>query len=249
MVVTLIIFLLFFFYNRYLVKIRIEEYDRMEQLKDLEIQRLRTEMAEDFHDEMGNHLASIISLTNVLKINLNNSDNGIENHKILKRIQDSTRYLFKGTREFIWSLDPENDNLKEVLIYIRDYGLNYFFGTSIQFKADDDLLKKTDGYQFPVGVGRQIVYIFKEVMTNCLRHSEASNAFLKIKREQEGLFIISFMDDGKGMLKEKLKGRGLKNINKRAEKIKSTVNFSKINGGGTKVSLHLSLNNSYIKTT
>ncbi len=170
-IVTTLIFLLFILYNNILLKSRIEEIGIMEENRRKELDAIRKEMAIDFHDEMGNHLASIITMVSTLSIKLSESDKSISD--VLYKLENSSKYLYKGTKEFIWSMDPQSDNLFEVLTYLRDKGVELFSNTSIMFKVTRHFLDNARAITLPIGTSRHLLGIFKEAMTNCLIHSNA----------------------------------------------------------------------------
>jgi len=66
---------------------------------------------------------------------------------------------------------------------------------------------------------KQLVFIFKEAMTNCLKHSSANEAKLIFILEY-GCLNIQFNDNGIGYADDELlRKNGLLNMQKRAKKI------------------------------
>ena len=183
-------------------------------------------MARDFHDEMGNHLASIISMVNILSIKLKTDDKQILS--ILKKVEFASKELFQGTREFMWTIDPDHDNLVEILVYLRDYGVSFFQNTNIDFEVGKDILIGAETIPVQPGSCRHIVAIFKEAMTNCLKHSHATRVTLS-SESTSGSFTIILQDNGIGV-RDKM-GRGLQNMQTRALKINSILKCKNIDLG------------------
>ena len=80
-------------------------------------------------------------------------------------------------------------------------------------------------------------------MTAPLKHSDATEARLSVKRNADGINVV-IRDNGKGFdtsAKEKMNGIGLKNIQTRVEYLKGTVEFDSAAGKGTAISLHVPL--------
>ena len=98
------------FYIR--VKQRIGRAVVMERIRQREQEAVRKEIARDFHDEMGNQLTRIINYISLLKLNGNGHVNGSGNGngkssgELYTKVEDSAKYLYSGTRDFIWSIDP-----------------------------------------------------------------------------------------------------------------------------------------------
>ena len=157
--------------------------------------------------------------------------------ELLKKIEKHTKSLFNGTKDFIWSIDPESDNLSEVFTYIKDFGEELFAKTDIIFYSDADDLE-SDHIALPGGWSRQIVLIFKEAMTNALKHADCTEVHLDLElRDTE--FVMKFRDNGKGIEEECIKGNGLNNMRSRADQINCGLEIS--NHRGTEVALRGSL--------
>jgi signal transduction histidine kinase len=131
-------------------------------------------------------------------------------------------------------MDPDSDNLGKVFTYVRDFGEELFENTDIEFLAEN-LIDDSDDIPLPSGWSRQIVLIFKEAMTNALKHSLASEALLKLE-PIGGSFVLIFRDNGCGLSGNVKKGYGLKNMRGRAEQIGCRLTIGKTTGGeGTEV--------------
>src|SRR5690606_28530858 len=125
------------------------------------------------------------------------------------------KFLYTGTRDFIWSIDPVNDELSKLFIHIRDFGEKLFEEKNICFRAHD-LVKES--VKLPNGYSREANLIFKEAMTNAFKYSKAHNVALTLKQEGE-FYRIEFEDDGVGFQTEEQKSsNGLRNIRERAER-------------------------------
>jgi signal transduction histidine kinase len=189
-------------------------------------------MAQDFHDEMGNKLASIIVLVSTLQILIKDTSKDVQNSLI--RIEKSSKELFDGTKTFIWSINPDSDTLGAVVSYINQFGVELFEHTQIEFIVDDGTSNMEKELSLSVGDSRQLFFILKEVMTNALVHSNAVHVTVSyaINKLKTG-FSISFEDDGDGVSLEQLESsRGLKNMKGRAIKINSNIAFYHNPGGG-----------------
>lgn len=227
-VISVLLFLGVVVYNRLFLKIRISQYLQKEQEKRDEFSRLRQEMARDFHDEMGNHLASIINMVNVLKLRLKACDD--QTQTVLDKIEQSSKSLFDGTREFMWTIDPENDNMEDILVYLRDYGVEFFSNTSIEFVVGKNLISNVGNLPVITGSSRHIIAIFKEAMTNCLKHSGAQKVTLDTIYNGDSL-SVRVTDDGQG-LRGRM-GRGLKNMQIRALKVNAILKCESFKNGFT----------------
>ena len=151
-----------------------------EKLRD-ELNQVRTNVAQDFHDELGNKLASISVLSNLLS-----KKTGIDMqlHKKILQINKDAKSLYSGMRDFVWAIDHKSDTLVELMFYLNNFGEELFENTSIMFisgnnhNCDEDMA-------LPYYWSKQLVFVFKEAMTNCLKHSNATKATLRFHHSGE----------------------------------------------------------------
>lgn len=178
------------------------------------LKNMRKEIARDFHDEIGNKLASISM--NASKLN------EIDDPKLevlVESISNNANNLFDSTRDFIWSLDNDNAEIERIFIYLVDFGNQLFENTNIQFDGEKkDHVKAT--HYLPPKFSRQVVLVVKEAFTNALKHSKASKLDFLIDQEQDS-FCFSIKDNGQGFNRDTISeySNGLKNMSSRARKI------------------------------
>ncbi|HTJ52131.1 MAG TPA: two-component regulator propeller domain-containing protein [Cyclobacteriaceae bacterium] len=217
------------------VKQRIKKAVLMERIRAEEQESLRKEIARDFHDEMGNQLTRIINYVSLLKLN---GQSGFNHSELYNKVEDSAKYLYSGTRDFIWAIDPVNDELSKLFIHIRDFGEKLFEEKGIQFRAYNDIKEKI---KLPYGFSREANLIFKEAMTNAFKYSQANNVTLSLLRVQSD-FQLVIEDDGVGFYAGNVeKMNGLKNIRERADRLNAILRISSIVQKGTKITLNFKL--------
>jgi ligand-binding sensor domain-containing protein/signal transduction histidine kinase len=213
---------------RLLNSIRKEEQDKVRQ---------RT--AEDFHDEMGNKLTRINILTDILKSKM--GGNHTELSHLADQIKENSIQLYSGTRDIIWSLNPASDNLYEILQRIRDFGSELFDETEVSF-AFQGLEESYRDIKLPIDYSRNLIMIFKEALTNALRHAACTQVTLEVKRVPDEQLSIRLSDDGSGF-KEQLmqKGHGIANMNIRATRIGASLKVDTFEQQGTIIELRFKI--------
>jgi signal transduction histidine kinase len=91
---------------------------------------------------------------------------------------------------------------------------------------------------------RHLTLLFKEGMTNILKHAECRNATLQVEVAGERV-QITLTDDGKGCNgKMNGNGQGLKNMRERAEKLQGLLRVDSRLGEGTTIQLTTNANGS-----
>lgn len=212
---TLLVVALVRYIYLYRIKENILKVLELEKVREEEATKVRKTMARDFHDNMGNQLASITVFSSLISLKLKNKT--VEIDDLLKNIEKHSKSLYNGTKDFIWSMNPESDNLNEIFTYLKDFGEDFLSKTNIDFYADNEVLGQH--IEVPSGWSRQIVLIFKEAMTNSLKHSNANKLYISLQLVQ-GSFVMKCSDNGTGMNDDEIrKGNGYRNMNSRAKQI------------------------------
>lgn len=228
------VFILLVFSTIYLIyKMRINEQAKRIQ----EIEKVRKKIADDFHDDLGHKLTRISLYSEMLK-----NQSAVEPGKLqyINKISDAANSLFYETKDFIWSIDPDNDTVYDVLVYLKDFGDEFFSRSAIAFKVDE-ISEQFKSYKLPMKWKREVILIFKEAMNNALKHSKAEAVELKAELSQSEL-IISLYDNGQGFDVKNIdsQGRGIKSIEKRAEAVKGNLEI-KAGERGTQIKLSVKI--------
>ena len=223
--------------NRRIVHFISSSRDVTEKVKlTQEIEKVREKVAQDFHDEMGNNLASISVLSQIIQNKLGQQTNGIGS--LLTKIDTASKNLFYGTRDFIWAIDPKNDNVQEVYFNLKDFGDELFENTGVTFLANFEPCEGQHSLKLPSGWSRQIVLIFKEALTNALKYANADTVQLEF-RVCDDAFEATLLDDGVGFDLHSFQQsfRGIRNMKDRAKKINVDLTLNSVCKRGTKVEL------------
>lgn len=196
----------------------------IEKAKSEERAMVRKKASADFHDEAGNLITKISLFVELAK---RNEKKGSETASYLNKIEDNTKQLSGGMRDFIWSLDPGKDNLLDTMSRLQDFGNSMFEFSGTEFRAVG-LRKKLSSVNLGLDDRRALILIFKEAMNNCLKYSKAKKALLRIDLDNEKL-KIAFSDNGIGFnLDAKKNGYGLKNMRSRAQKVNARLEIHSI---------------------
>ncbi len=218
------------------VIINLNERQRKLRLKiKLEEQfKVRKQTAEDFHDDIGNKLTRITVLSEVLSSMTDKNDHEIR--VIIQKIKTNVNELYNGAKDILWSLDPKNDTLGELLINIKDFGSEMFDDTPISFVDEIDV--NDSGKRLPLELSRNMLMIFKEAINNALKYSKADRIVF-IAKMTDNVLITQLKDNGKGFdINGKKSGRGLNNMQVRTERIKGNLNIIS-NEKGTSITLYI----------
>lgn len=198
-----------------------------------ELDIVRDNIAKDFHDDLGNKLARITTLSDHVlqrKQHKTKSDM-LDALGIIKKDADD---LYNGTRDFMFSLKSDSDNAEDIYAYLADFAQDYLSSLDVDLylksKIDSDI-------KLPYYWNRQIILIFKEAITNAVKHGKAESIKIEFLYKDNTIYIMC-KDNGLGFDTDILNSKnGLRNMKQRAEKINCNLDV-KSSKNGTIVSLN-----------
>ncbi len=181
--------------------------------KTVEMSKLRSNLARDFHDEMGNKLASINIISQLIAHRLKDKKHELEIDKLLVDIGDRAKEVFEGTKDFIWSIDFKSDYVTELFIYLREFGEVFFMNIDVNFNAfiDEEISKNA---RLDIEANRQVIFSCKEIMTNAAKHSDCSEIEFSFIKQELNL-EIKIIDNGIGFDVSAAYTRGVLNVQNR----------------------------------
>lgn len=192
-----------------------------------ELETVRDNISKDFHDDLGNRLARITSLSDLI---LTTSDNRDKKNVLsaIEKIKEDSDVLYNGTRDFMFSLKANSDYAEELFTYLSDFGEEFFQS----FEIDFFVIKIMDrNVKLPYYWNRQIIMIFKEAMTNIAKHAGSKKVELSMNLQKDKL-QISLSDNGEGFNIDNLKRKnGLLNMKSRANKVGAIIDFESDQNG------------------
>lgn len=199
-----------------------------EKLREEEQAMVRKKTAEDFHDEIGNKLTRINLLATIAEGKLQQP----EVRNILQQIQQNVASLYNGSKDIIWSLQPESDYLDEIIFRIKQNTADLLQDTPIRFVYQQQL-EMDIHIKLPIDYSRNLTMIFKEAVNNAVKHARASEIIFSVKKEEEQI-LLELKDDGVGFDQATSGiGNGLGNMNNRAGRIGVKLELDSILSKGT----------------
>ena len=220
-------------------QLKINRQRIIEATKREESLKIRQQTAEDFHDELGNKLTRITVLSEILGTKMDNTQ--CDQKKLLEQIKQNAASLYNGTKDILWALDPQSDNLYEILNHIRDFGKELFLDTAVEFEfrgIDESL----NGVKLPMEYSRNIPMIFKELLNNILKHSHATKVDINLDEIHKNGIHLTLTDNGCGFDENQIrKGQGINNIMTRTKRINGVINIDSEKGKGTVINLQISI--------
>jgi signal transduction histidine kinase len=196
----------------------------------LAIEKIKTKIASDLHDNVGAGLTEI-SILSELAVHKNSISDDSPGE--LKKISDTARELVDNMSDIVWVVNPQRDSLHDLIIKLKDSYNEFFSSVGISFKVKN--VEKSDDIRLPMEYKQNLLLIFKEAINNSIKHSKCSKMNLKAKVRNDNIEIF-VTDDGEGFDSDKLQyGNGMKNMLSRAQKIGGEIKWRSSPDKGTEV--------------
>jgi len=209
---------------------------RVRTARLLAVERVRTEIATDLHDDLGTALTRISILSAVVEQEIAGQPSAGAIRGAVRQIGATARRLLEANRELVWSLDPARDHLDSLVARLRRYTGDTLGGTGISWQLVTDLPREdARSVHLAPEVRRHLFLLLKEAVANVARHAGACSAVIEIAVNRE--IRISVIDDGRGFDPERAEagGDGLGNMRRRATAMGATLSIDSTPGGGTRL--------------
>jgi ligand-binding sensor domain-containing protein/two-component sensor histidine kinase len=200
----------------------------------LAMERLRTKISSDLHDDVGSLLSGLAMQTELMEINASETDKFK-----LQKIAGISRNAISQMRDLVWSIDSRRETIEDLIERMRELAEELLMPKEISFDIDSSNIKNPNK-KLPAQTKQNIFLIYKESLTNILRHSDATKVSVTLKNSAKGCHLI-IRDNGSKKECYKSTGLGLSNIKMRAEQIKGNVSFKTENGFSVHLNLPLQL--------
>ncbi len=191
--------------------------------KQIDIERMRVQIASDLHDDVGSSLTELALQTDFLRA----GDIGDELRDTLQQLGDQSRKIVTSLDDIVWSIDARNDTAGDMTDRMQDYINHIFRGDEPMVCYDFERLKMDE--KLPVHVKENLYLIFKESVNNIAKHSNASKVNILFSFNGK-TFELLVRDNGTSSKSERKSGQGLRNIKLRADRIGAKVNIDSNEG-------------------
>jgi len=202
----------------------------------LKLERVRTRIAADLHDDIGASLSRIAMQSELVR--LPEVIRPPDAQRLITDIGESARSLVDSMSDIVWSVDPKRDDLASLAARVRQFALGIFEPRGIVLD-----LKVPEGAQRVILAPedrRHLYLLIKEAVNNIARHSGCRNVSIHLAAEGNRL-MVEIRDDGKGFegpvgatpAPSSAGGHGLGSMSARAEQLRGSLSVASTPGEGT----------------
>jgi ligand-binding sensor domain-containing protein len=195
----------------------------------LEMERVRTRIAADLHDDVGSGLSQISILSGVASTQLR--DDGARAPEALGQIASTAEELVDSMSDIVWAMNPGHDRLGDLVHRMRRFASEVFSARDIAFGW------KADGIEDARAIGpdfrRHAYLLFKEAVSNAARHSGCRRVEVDMAAGPPPL-SLRVKDDGTGFdAASATEGNGLTTMSRRARELGGRLDVVSRPGEGT----------------
>ncbi|MCE3259495.1 MAG: hypothetical protein K0S12_1136 [Bacteroidetes bacterium] len=192
------------------------------------IQRERSRISKDLHDNMG---AELTIISSAIDIKAYDSEN-IKDKKDLEAISDQVRKASALMRDTIWTVSEEKISVVQFGIKIKEFADRAFGPKNVKVHFKNSASDLNLRPESTLNLFRMV----QEVINNAAKHAGAKNIY--IENFVNDSRVITLWDDGTGFdLSTEERGYGLNNILSRAKDIQAKMDIISKQGEGTKVTI------------
>lgn len=199
------------------------------------IEKERTRIATDMHDDLGAGLSRIKFLSETMGLK-QQMQQPIEDD--INSIRQYSHEMIDKMGEIVWALNEKNDSLSDLLSYTRAYAAAYLAQNNIHCSIESP-------DQFPSlvvsGEYRRNIYLaVKEALHNVVKHSKATEVTIQINIDDH--LSVMIHDNGIGFSTSNVRpyNNGLPNMQKRLADIGGKLEIESVNGTTLKLEAPLS---------
>jgi signal transduction histidine kinase len=212
-----------------------------------ELERVRSRIATDLHDDIGASLTQIAILSEVAQQQHATGNGAVA--EPLDMIYNVSNELVGTMSDIVWAINPRKDHLPDLSQRMRRFASDVLSAKEIDFEFvappyDENL-------SLGANVRREVFLIFKESINNIVKHSHATmveisfevagrNLCLRVSDNGDGFEVPPpGVVSGANLFADKPGGNGLLSIRRRALELGGELSISSGPGQGTVSTLTL----------
>ncbi|MEI6645634.1 MAG: sensor histidine kinase [bacterium] len=203
------------------------------------LERERARIAQDIHDDIGATLTEIGFLGDLVTAQDLPQD---EQRRQVGEMTGKVRELVQKLDEIVWAMNPHYDSASSLANYFCGYAQRFLQAVSIACRLD----RPTDLPDVPLTAHQRhsLFLAFKEALNNAVRHSGATEVWVRLRVEESRLEIV-IEDNGQGLPDPEAlrvtEGSGLHGMKERLASIQGQCEITSSAGKGTSVRFTVSI--------
>jgi len=174
------------------VNLALDQLQKAKEERLLELERVRSRIARDLHDDIGSSLSQIAIYSEVAK-QKQQGTNGAD--PTLQSLVNTSKELVEAMSDIVWAINPRKDHLHDLTQRMRHFASEVLSAAAIdlEFRAPE----APSDFSLGANIRREVFLIFKETINNIARHSAATRVEIDFSLNHQHL-TLRFRDNGRG---------------------------------------------------
>jgi len=213
--------------------------------RERELERERSRIAQDIHDDLGASLTRIGMLSQSAVGDMDDPPRVTAN---LNQIYDTARDLTRAMDEIVWAVNPRHDTLESLTNYLARFAHEFLRAAGIRCRLETPM--QVPEFAVRSEIRHNLFLAFKETLNNAVKHSGASEIRVTLEL-LPGSLKLGVADNGGGFNPRKsgttpagdrlISGYGMAGIRARLEQVGGRMDLQSQPGAGTRVELFVPL--------
>jgi signal transduction histidine kinase/ligand-binding sensor domain-containing protein len=201
------------------------------------LQKERTRIAQDMHDELGANFTHISLLGELTRTALAEPDKARD---FLGQISRVARTGVQSLDQIVWAINPRNDTLIDLLDYTGQYTLDFVKTAGLQCELD--FPDAPPPREISGDIRHALLLIVKEALHNVVKHAQATRVKIIVEISETAM-LWRIEDDGKGFdhAPDNASADGLRNIRQRAAALGCQAEITSHPSAGSQVTIQIPL--------
>ncbi len=214
---------------------------QMEQQRAVE--RERSRIARDIHDDLGASLTRITMLSQTVRRELGGDSPGAQ---AARQVCQTARELTRAMDEIVWAVNPRHDTLDSLATYLGGFAQDFLEAAGIRCRLDVPV--QLPPMALTAELRHSLFLALKEALHNVVKHSGATEVEIALRPSARGL-DLTVRDNGHGWnghlsqpavvsageASRRTGGNGTLNMKSRLEQLGGDCHWETTAGTGTRV--------------
>jgi signal transduction histidine kinase/ligand-binding sensor domain-containing protein len=188
----------------------------------LAMERMRTRIATDLHDDIGASLTQISLLSEVGRRD--------PSRNVLGEVAGIARDLVREMSDIVWAVSPRHDRVDAIVHRMRRFAEDAMADGELVFDASG----LPSALHLPLEYRQPLYLVVKEAVNNVARHAVATRMTIRISA-RDAFLEVAIEDNGCGFdPRASFNGEGLPSIRRRVKELAGTVEWDSAPGKGTR---------------
>jgi signal transduction histidine kinase len=209
---------------------------RQRTVKRRAVVQLRDQIARDLHDDIGCNLGGIVLLSD-----MGSKSSGEEQaREDFETIRETAEETSQSMKDIVWLIQHGNTRLRDLVTRMRRATETILGDESFSLSVEPaDYRNRKVSLLFR----RHVFFAFKEALNNVRKHAGVTSVEVNITISDRDL-SFEVRDNGRGFDPQEIvaPGNGLRNLKRRAERLKGTYRVESTPGEGTCITFTSPLN-------